>query len=230
MLKRIHFGFLILNAALFFTGGDAQAQTLRIFDPRPQNEYKDRVEKIIQLEWSGCAGCKILNLTTYDAQGKAVVPLNPESAWGDTQTWALDNNPTVLLINWNSLRTPQSDVWLNYLEKIQKSGVIVVFAAGQPESGQVSAPLQKTLAGSVPDSLIIGELGESDRLWGASFYGPEILTALRPLREALGQGLAPVQFAARLTKAIKKRSDWPKYLKDKKAKSKKIWLELGDCF
>jgi hypothetical protein len=219
-----------MMTVLQLAGPKAQAQTLRIFDPRPQNEFKDRVEKLVQNEWAGCSSCKMVNLTTYDSQGKAIVPLNPEAAWGDLQTWSVENNPTVLLINWNTLRSQQSGAWMNYLEKVQKAGIVIIFAAGQPEAGQSSAPLQKTLAGALPEALIIGELGESDRLWGASFFGPEITTALRPMKDALGQGLAPVQFGARLTKNVKKRSDWTKYLRDKKAKSKKIWLELGDCF
>ena len=229
MKARHLFLFTVTSLGTLLTGS-AQAQVLRVFDPRPAADFQLNTQKVIQGEWSVCTGCKLINMTPYDAKGLAVIPQNPELAFGPLETWDLSQSPTVFLVNWNSLMKPEYAAWAQYLENLKKSAVPIVFAAGQPAAGETSAPLSKTLAGSVSGLFIIGELGESDRLWGASYYGPEILTALRPPKDFIGRDTVPAQFAAALTKNLNKKKDWLQILRDKKAKTRKIWLELRDCF
>ena len=113
---------------------------------------------------------------------------------------------------------------------IVEAGARAADLMGQPAGGENSAPLSITLAGKVNHALIIGELGERDRLWGASFYGPEMYTAIRPAKDRIGQAGAPAQFAARFVSVLGKQSDWLQYLQAKKQTNRKIWLELSDCF
>ena len=218
---------------LSLVGLSSEATTLRVLDLRPKAEFASVTEKILTSELANCPDCKFVNLTIYDENGQALAP-NPETAWGSFEqlqvTWDLEHESNVLLLNWNFIMSPSKASWVPYLQKLQAAGVLIVIAAGEPEMGQASAPLIKTLAGALPGAFVIGELGEKDRLWGHSFFGPEMLIAFHPLKDYLGKGQVPVQFAAKLTKNFKQQKDWYQYLNQKKAKSKKIWLEWTDCF
>lgn len=224
---------IVVGFYLSVMGLTSEATTLRVFDPRPKAEFASVTEKVLTSELANCADCKFVNLTIYDENGQALVP-NPETAWGSFEqlqlTWDLEHESNVLLLNWNFIMSPSKATWVPYLQKLQNAGVLIVMAAGEPEVGQASAPLIKTLAGALPGAFVIGELGERDRLWGHSFFGPEMLIAFHPLKDYLGKGQVPVQFAAKLTKNFKQQRDWYQYLNQKKAKSKKIWLEWSDCF
>jgi hypothetical protein len=114
---------------------------------------------------------------------------------------------------------------------VVESGKLIVSPTGFPADKEISAPLNKTVLGQIPKILIIGEMNEKERLLPKSFYGPEMLTALR-LPKDLPEGIAPLMFASRLAENYKKHSheEWLELLKNKKQKSRKIWPDLGDFF
>lgn len=221
-MKAISAILLILS---FKTYADS-AKVLRVFDLRSKELFETQVAKAIHSELDRCKECSFVNLTTYDDKGAAVLPADP-IGWGAPE--ALSKDTAVLLINWNSRMKPELGPWVKYLNAISQAGTLVVFAAGQPGANEATQPLVNTLATQVK-SYIIGELGERDRLWNKSFYGPEMLTAIRPPKDMIGTEVAPVIFASRWVRSIGKHSDWPAYLKSKKEASHKIWLELNDCF
>jgi len=136
----------------------------------------------------------------------------------------------VLFFDFNEKIENQNQSLLELLQKLSEQNIVLVAAAGQPRQNEPSSMLAKTIFGQVKKAVIIGEIGEKDRLIGQSYYGPEMLTALRPPKEFIGQGYSPILFSARLTKNFHKRDNWPSFLNEKKLKSKKIWLDLNDLF
>ena len=232
--------FTFLCGFLAFLGAHAEdgpmigrpqpPQVLQVWDSRPQAEFNEQILPVIQAEIARCKSCSVHNLTTYDASGQAVPPGTGVvwSSWGTPE--ALSGQSAVLLINANFRMSAELKPWADYLNRLVDLGTVVVLAAGQPVKGENSAPLSVTLAGKINHGIIIGELGEKDRLLGASFYGPEMFTALHPPRDRIGQGGVPAQFAARLLSVYTKQSNWLQALAAKKSANRKIWMEMSDCF
>ncbi len=198
---------------------------LGVFDRSTKADYDARVAPILQSEIQGCSDCTVKNYSSYDAHGNFTTDASEAH-----QLELLAQESNIIFINFNERANATNKVISEALKTAQAAGKLVVFAASQPSPGENSAPLSATLAGQVPGALIIGELGERDRLLGASFFGPEMLTAIRPPKDQIGKGIAPSIFAGRLTKAYHKRTDWQKYLAEKKIANRRIWLELNDCF
>jgi hypothetical protein len=222
--------FVLFTSWLAHAETPAKPQILQIWDARPKAQFDSEILPVAQAEWSHCSSCSVHNLTAYDDKGQAVVSAaGPAwSNWGTPEAFAAQT--PILLLNANYRMTADLKPWVDFLNQVAEQGTLIVLAAGQPAKGENSAPLSVTLAGKIKRGLIIGELGEKDRLWGASFFGPEMFTALRPTKERIGQGGAPAQFAARLLSVYPKQSDWFSVLQQKKANNRKIWLELSNCF
>ena len=142
------------------------------------------------------------------------------------------NRVNILLVNWNIKLTEKEKDLQQTFQSLVDSGVIIVTSAGIAKEGDSSHVLSKTLFGQMENVFIIGELAEKDRLMPASFYGPEMLTALRPSKELAGKDLSAALFASRWAINWKKRStvEWVQRIKDKKSKSRKIWLDIEDFF
>jgi hypothetical protein len=109
---------------------------------------------------------------------------------------------------------------------------VVVATTGAAGADQSTLPLNRTVVGQVSGILIIGELVERDNLLAKSFFGPEMLTAVRPPKEFMGQGHGPLLFASRLAVnwSKKDKSEWPGYLKSTREKSRKLWPSIEDFF
>jgi hypothetical protein len=203
----------------------AHAVVLTVWDHEKKSDYESKLVPLFKSELQGCADCFVKNISSYDEKGNFKAELTKE---------VLDQmvaESSIILVNFNEKPSNANNAMVYNLKLAREKGILVVFAAGQPASpNENSAPLSQTIAGQVPGSFIIGEIGEKDRLLGASYFGPEMLTALRSPKDHIGEGLAPALFAARLTKNFHKRPDWVKYLNDRKLANKKIWLDLNDCF
>ncbi|GIL18654.1 MAG: hypothetical protein BroJett040_24050 [Oligoflexia bacterium] len=225
--------FLSLGLVLVFSANShaSAAQkmnpiVLGVIDQKSRADYESKLLPILQKHLEACSYCEVRNLTPYNEAGdynQAALPAQIEQASTSVQ---------ILFVNWNAKLNTESKALLPLFNQLSEKGVVLVVAAGAPKEGENSAPLHRTLFGQLPHAMIIGELGEHDRLWGTSYYGPEMLTALRPPKDLIGQGYSPMIFATRLAMNMNKKSgtEWVDYIKTKKQKTKKIWLDLNDIF
>lgn len=198
--------------------------TLAVLAELPRSDFDSKVVPIIQKELKSCPHCTFVNITPYSEKGdfeSEKIQTAIESNLGKFQ---------ILFFNWNEKLNAQNKPLNEYLQKISTQNLVIVASAGQPKENESSGQLAKTLLGSIPRVVIIGEIGEKDRLIGQSYYGPEMLTALRPPKDLLGQGFSPLIFASRLTQNFSRQPDWVNLFQEKKGKSKKIWLEMRDLF
>jgi hypothetical protein len=201
------------------------ALVLTVWDHLKKSDYDSKVASLLKAELQNCADCVVTNISSYDEKGAF------KSAVAPSVLAQMNADSNVILVNFNERPSAANAPVLASIKSARERGILVVFAAGEPASKtESSAPLSQTIAGQIPGALIVGEIGDKDRLLGDSYFGPEMLTAIRPPRDYIGQGLAPAVFAARLTKNFRKRTDWIKYLNDRKISNKKIWLDLNDCF
>lgn len=233
---KLIFSFLLsLVLIVFFANFDAVANTkadisktvtMGVLDNNSRESFEAKGLPWLKQQISDCKVCEIRNITPYNDKGEldfSQIAVVLEQA---------QSSISFLFITWNEKVGNNNLVLLEALKKAAGQGLIVVGAAGLPKSEEASAPLSKTLLGQVPDSIIIGELGEKDRLFGNSYFGPEMLTAIRPPRDLIGQGVSPALFAVRLAAQFNKKSssDWMAHIKSKKTANRKIWLSLDDIF
>lgn len=203
----------------------AQAKTVvGLFTKESPAVFETRIKPLFQQHGGGC--CEIRNLTPYDSKGEPDIGALPQAVN------QVSGDVSFLFFDWNERSTDRNRELLEALNRQVSQGRVLVAAAGVPPNDEGTCPLNRTLMGQVLNSVIIGELAERDRLLAQCFYGPEMLSAIRPPRDLLGQGHAPLIFSARLAShwSRRKPADWVPYLKNKKNKSKRIWPELEEFF
>lgn len=193
-------------------------ESAEVFETKIKPQFKEFAR--------ACASCELVNLTPYDDKGQ----YKPDGL--GPRLSSLPPDVAFLFFDWNERFSEKNSPLVEELGKKVSEGRLVVASAGVPTNDEGTCPLDRTLMGRVPNSLIIGELTERERLLPQCFYGPEMLSAIRPPRDLLGQGYAPLLFASRLATQWNRRkpADWLAYLKAKKNKSKRIWPGLEEFF
>ncbi|WP_295900015.1 hypothetical protein [uncultured Bdellovibrio sp.] len=200
--------------------------TVIYFGQQKAEDFELKVKPVFEEKVRPCKSCEIVNFTPYTKEGAVDLEALHE------RVESLPVGTSFVFFDFNMKVNEANKDLIETLNKKADSGLMIVGTAGIPKTSEASGPLSRTVLGQIHGAIIIGELGERDRLMPTGFYGPEMLTALRPPKDMLGQGYSPLIFAAALAENWQKRSssEWVEYLKNKKMKSRKIWLELGDMF
>jgi len=172
-----------------------------------------------------CKSCELVNKTPYMASGEV------DRVQLASVIQSLGSEFQIILMDWNEQSSNDNKPIAAALLKKAQSAVIL-FTAGSPENGGPTISLNKTLAGQIPEAVIVGEMTDRERLLPHLFYGPEMLAAIKPPKDFANQGLAPILFASRWVShwSKNKPEDWVSALKMKKNKVRKLWLSLEDFF
>lgn len=227
---RIVLGSLSLFSACLMTISAAHAAvaktTVVYFGQVAPAEFQEKVEPLFQERSRSCKGCVIVNHTPYKKTGEV------DYAGLKKKIESLPESTSFVFFDFNLKVNDQNRALVEALNKRTANGLVVVGTAGLPPENEASGPLSRTILGQVHGAIIIGELTERDRLPPTGFYGPEMLTALRSPRNLMGQGYSPLIFAANLAQNWNKKdgTEWVEYLKNKKMKTRKLWLDMGDLF
>lgn len=201
--------------------------TLSVIDPTPQTEFEKARRPQIEQHLRICGTCQVLNLTPYNSSGH----FDAASVMEQLDKVPRDNS--VVLILWNKAYEPTKDQKLiEKIKSLQEQGVLFVVTAGRPAPQGATLGLRKTLWGQLPQAVIIGELTERERLLPGTFFGPQMLTAIKPPSDVLGQDVSALIFSARLVSQLneKKTSEWVDFLRNKKATSRRMWPSLEEFF
>jgi hypothetical protein len=229
-LCKLFFSALLLSSATSFGAQAAISpnQTKVVyFTLQKQDYFETKVKPLFQSKSESCKNCEIVNLTPYTKEGEVDMPALVKSIQ------EMPESASFALIDFNLKTNEENKALVEALNKKTAAGFVVIASAGAPQkTTDPSSPLSRTVLGQVQGALIIGELSERDRLMPSGFYGPEMLTAVRPPKDMIGQGFGPLLFASSLAGKWNKRSstEWVDYFKTKKQKSRKIWLDLDDLF
>ena len=196
------------------------------FSPEAKAQFESKIKPQFTKQTSLCGTCQIIDLTPFNEKGEFAAD-KMESVLKQ-----LPENVKILFFDFNLKKGSLSEEAMAILNQDAAHGPLVVAFAGLPKGGEASRPLNKTVFGQVQEALIIGELEDRDRLSPQGFFGPEMYMAIRAPKELQGQGLGPLLFTSKLAANFSRRSaaDWVAFLKAKKQKNRKIWLELGDLF
>lgn len=189
-------------------------------------DYEAKVESLMKEQIKNCSLCTIQNMTPYTPEGQLLISEIPN------QLEKAGSSSSFFFLNWNAKATEDKKPLIEALKKLVQGGVIVIGSAGTAQDAEPSLPLNRTVAGQVPGLIIIGELEDRERLPVKNYFGPEMLTALKPPKEYMGQGFGPVFFVSKLaTQWNNKTSEqWLAHFKVTKAKVRRIWPALGDFF
>lgn len=194
-----------------------------------QKDRKDKFDtkiKAIFDQNKTCRSCDLIDRTPYNAKGE----FDPDRLMNELEK--IDKNFQIIFFDWNERFSEKNRSWTELIIQKQNQGILVMFSAGYPQPKEPALSLNKTIAGQIPEALIIGEMTDRERLLPMLFYGPEMLTAVKPPKEYMGQGFGPVFFVSRWISQWNRRkpNEWVSFLKVKKTKSKKLWLDLEDFF
>lgn len=200
------------------------AGTLRVIDPLPKAQFESDRLGWMQGKLKSCKSCQIENLTPYTEAGEFA----PDRLADVLVKSELKDS--LLVINWNRAFLKGDQIILDRVQKLNSDGVLVVVSAGKPKQGEATLPLGKTLWGQTKEVLIVGELAEKEKLVAGSFFGPEMLTALGPRDLELGEGTGSLTFSLRLLPQFgqMKNTEWVSTLKEKRAKTRRLWPSLRD--
>jgi hypothetical protein len=225
---------LVLTAGIIFSSHFSIVQaalpldktTVAYIGPVSEGDFQAKVKPLFLEKSRSCRTCEITNWTPYKATGE----VDKEALLEKIRNLPPQTN--IVFFDFNMKATDLNRSLIEVLNQKAEEGLIIVGTAGVPPATESSGPLSRTVLGQVNKAIIIGELAERDRLMPSGFYGPEMLTAVRPPKDMMGQGMGPLIFAAALSEARSKNvsRDWVSYLREKKMKTRKIWLEMNDVF
>lgn len=194
------------------------------FSLEGQDQFEKNIKPLFNEFKGACKTCEIVNLTPYDEKG----------SYAEKDLLAKIKTPPVavqfFLFSWNKRVNEQNKELVSVLGEKGESGTLIIAPTGQAAAGEPGVALSRTIMGQAKDVIIIGEALERERLLPQSYFGPEMLTALRAPKNYVGQGYSPLYFAARLAGIWDKRKagEWVQHFKSKKLKSRKIWLDADD--
>lgn len=196
------------------------------FSMENQEAFEKSVKPAFERLNGGCKKCEIVNLTPYDEKG----------VYSENDLLEkLKNAPAEIsfyFFSWNKKATERNKELIGVLSEKIASEKLVIAPTGQAAEGETGLPLSRTLMGQTKDVIIIGEIIGNERMLPQSYFGPEMLTAIRAPKEFANQGMGPMYFTARLANNWGKRkpAEWLQHFKTKKTKSRKIWLDADDLF
>lgn len=206
--------------------GSVSGAKVVYFGLKKEEEFNAKLKPVFFEQSRNCKKCEIENFTPYAQDGEIDLRVLQD------KIKTLPEDISFVFFDFNLKVTEENKELVQLLNQKAKAGLVIVATAGIPKADEASGPLAKTVLGQVDGVLLIGELGERDRLIPTGFYGPEMLTALRPPKDKIGQGYSPLIFAAALAEHWhkKKPDEWVAYFKSKKSKTRKIWMDLNDLF
>ncbi|PWU15206.1 MAG: hypothetical protein C5B49_12185 [Bdellovibrio sp.] len=207
------------------TTREIAAAQLFVISPASAKDYEEKIAPLFKTQLEVCSKCQVTNSTPYK---EGVF----DSSRLPSQIDGLPRQGSILVLLWNQKYVKDNDPWVASVRKAIQEGLIVVASAGRPQSAQPTLTLSRTLWGQIPDVILIGELEETERLGPGTFFGPEMLTALKPLPTSEIPDLGALQFSIRLLGRVKSHptNHWVSYLRERKAKLRKFWPALGDFF
>jgi hypothetical protein len=224
-MKLIFALFVLYSGSLFANPAPTPKPkvTVAYFGRLSDEEFNMKIKPVFA---DFCKDCEIVNSTPYDKDKKV-----DDSKLAETVN-QLGENIQIVFFDWNDKSTAQPEALVEGLQKLKSRRQMLVASAGAPTGDGPTCPLGQTVFGKVEDAIIVGELMQRDILWPKCFYGPEMLTAVRPPKDLMGKGVGPLIFTAKFAAQYNKRTpdEWTQFFRSKKSKSRKIWPELEEFF
>lgn len=190
-------------------------------------DFESQIMPFFKEQIKRCTTCRIKNISPYKKDGSLDV------AQIATAINQARSSASFLYMHWNAKLTEETKAVADALKSSVGEGFVVVGAAGMAAPHEPTLPLNKTVLGNVPGLVIIGDLEARERLPVKSFFGPEMLTAVRAPEEFVGKSFGSVIFVGRLAMAYYRKSsgkDWLDHFNMTKTKTRALWPRLDEFF
>jgi hypothetical protein len=206
---------------------EAGKTVVGIISGERHEDFDKNLPAFFKDQWSRCSHCELLNISTYDENGN----FDPKGLVAQLETNKSRVSFLFFNINWK-FRPEMHKELVDEINKITNLGMLIIGNSGYAKDGESTVGISKTVLGQVPAVIIVGEINERERLLTASFFGPEMLTAVKPPRSYLSKGLGPSFFVARFAQNFTRRipQEWITHFHEKKIKSRKLWPDTEDFF
>ena len=226
-IYQILFSLFFGHCVSSFAATDAPKPTVQVayFHKSKNQDFAKHIKPVFDQNKT-CKTCELVDRTPYKESGEV------DEAKIISEIANLSSDYQIIFLNWNEKNSEATQKLTDELVKKSIGGTLIFFTAGTPLEKEPTISLSKTIAGQIPEAIIVGEMTERERLLPNLFYGPEMLSAIKPPKDISGQGLAPVFFLSKWVSQWSKRkpNEWVSYLKLKKNKVRKIWLGVEDFF
>lgn len=184
------------------------------------------VKALIPRAQQVCRNCDFKDLTPYTFDKKI-----------DEEKLAsfFNEKPSVDLLVFldNPRLTQKNQVWQEVLKKWIAQGQLIVSSAGKKSESEVgTVSLSQTVFASIPGVIIIGELEGRDVLKKTSYFGPQMLTALRTQRSEFKNHPAFWwgAFWGQQLPSSKTPAEWEQMFTKNKLSTKTLWPQLELLF
>ncbi len=226
-ISQILLGLLLGLSLLSQAASDANQPSVQVayFHKLKKEKFTNQIKSYFD-QSKTCKSCELIDRSPYKESGE----VDESKLINEIST--LGPEFQIIFINWNEKSSESNQPLSEVLAKKSVQGALILFTAGAPLNEEPTIALNKTIAGQIPEAVIVGEMTERERLLPNLFYGPEMLTAIKLPKEFSGQGLAPVYFLSKWVSQWSKRkpTEWVSFMKLKKNKVRKLWLGIEDFF
>ncbi len=221
--------FITTNLSVPVNGAQNNSDKITVlyFSIEGKESFESKIRPFFKRQTSNCKNCAIINQTPYNEKGEYQYDLLKEQIENSSE------EASILFFDWNEKFSDKKHAGLlDTLKKKIQEGKIIISSTGVALPDQPTVPLGKTFFGQLENAFIIGELEPGNRLRSMSFFGPQMLTAVLPPRDLIGQGFGSLLFVSRLASSYPKRdsSHWVDHLKAKKAKSRALFPDVEEFF
>ncbi len=213
------------------SGAIAAATSAKVafFGYRGAQHFQTQIQPLFSAH-AKCADCSVHDFSAFDDKSFAEQSTAQREINLLAKMKEVGNEHDIVFFDFNLRNSEGLKPHRDLLAAWHKKGKILIANAGVAGENEPTLPLSRTFLGNLKGVVLLGELMERDRLLTGSFYGPEMLTALRPNKDQLRQGVMPWIFVSTLSGVAKKRSndDWISHFESKKRGTRKLWLDLSD--
>lgn len=199
---------------------------LGVVESLSKQEFETSYLPLLKEQMSACKTCEVKNYSPYNDKGE----FDPGQLRSRIEQAGKESK--VLLLGYNTRMNSELSPVVETIKKVIQEGLMVVADVGVANPEEDGAPIAKTLMGQIPEVVLLGEVNERERLIANSYFGPQMLTAVRPPRDHIGKGYGSIFFVSRLVQSYHRRSvsEWRDHFHSVKSKSRRIWPPVEDFF
>jgi len=205
----------------------AQAEAVRIGVISQNAKHMDVIDSFLKSNYApGGKNVVYVDFSIFDSNGL----LDLKAIEGKFETFAKSVN--LLYLDFNQPMRMDLQSLANTIQDSVRGQTLIVANTGLSSNVNTTLQIRGTLFGKVNGLILIGEMDQRERLIPGSYFGPEMLTAIKPPRQWEWPGSAALLFLSHLGSQWYSKSaiDWKIHFAKAKSATKRLWLGLDELF
>lgn len=173
----------------------AQVEAIKIavFDAPLGHKHSRDVIKLMRKKLRDCSSCQIELFPIYDQSGTLNLNLFKSGLE------KINNSYALVHLSWNMPYEMKFDPIIEQLNRIVKSGIAVVAAAGESQQiSEIAVPVSKTVMAQVKSVVLVAELDQHGKIPIRAYYGSEITHRIPSVKNYPGSSFTAVIVSSRM--------------------------------